>query len=452
MMRIRFWGTRGSLAKPGPTTLRYGGNTSCVEVRTRDGTLIVLDCGTGAHGLGLALAASDERPLRGHLMLSHTHWDHIQGFPFFAPLFTAGNEWDIYAPGGLGQHLETTLAGQMEYTYFPVTLAQLGAAIRYHDLVEGSFAIGDVRVVTQYLNHPALALGYRVAVGGVALVYSVDHEPHAPSPCGVASAAGPTAEARPVHAEDRRHVAFLAGADLVVHDAQYTIDEYPQKEGWGHSPAEWAVDYAVTAGAKRIALFHHDPLRTDDQVDRLLDVCRRRAAASGSDLEVFAAAEGQVVDLVEREAARAAPVDLAASESQSSGPLTVLVADDDPTVLRLLISTLEADGFRVVTANDGESALSLARAERPALILLDWEMPGASGVEVTRRLRGEADPELRDTPVVLITAQTGTANTAIGFAAGVTDYLTKPFRPAHVRSRVQAWLFRRGADARGGET
>ena len=183
-MRIRFWGTRGSLAKPGPTTLRYGGNTSCVEVRTDDGTLIVLDCGTGAHGLGLALMASGERPLRGHLLLTHTHWDHIQGFPFFAPLFVAGNEWDIYAPGGLGRHLETTLAGQMEYTYFPVTLAQLGATTRYHDLVEGNFAIGDMRVAAQYLNHPALALGYRVAVGGVALVYSVDHEPHAPSPCG----------------------------------------------------------------------------------------------------------------------------------------------------------------------------------------------------------------------------------------------------------------------------
>src|SRR5262245_12051179 len=208
-MRIRFWGTRGSLAKPGPTTLRYGGNTSCVEVRTRDGTLIVLDCGTGAHGLGLALAASGERPLAGHLMLTHTHWDHIQGFPFFAPLFVAGNEWDIYAPGGLGQQLETTLAGQMEYTYFPVTLAQLGAATRYHDLVEGSFTIGHVRVVTQYLNHPALALGYRVAVGGVELVYSVDHEPHAPAPCGSAISAGLAAEARPVHAEDRRNIAFL---------------------------------------------------------------------------------------------------------------------------------------------------------------------------------------------------------------------------------------------------
>jgi CheY-like chemotaxis protein/phosphoribosyl 1,2-cyclic phosphodiesterase len=451
-MRIRFWGTRGSLAKPGPTTLRYGGNTSCVEVRTRDGTLIVLDCGTGAHGLGLALSASDERPLRGHLMLSHTHWDHIQGFPFFAPLFVAGNEWDIYAPGGLGRHLETTLAGQMEYTYFPVTLAQLGATIRYHDLVEGSFAIGDVGVVTQYLNHPALALGYRVAVGGVAMVYSVDHEPHAPFPCGGASSAGPAAGTHPVHAEDRRHVGFLGGADLVIHDAQYTIEEYPQKVGWGHSTAEWAVDYAITAGAKRLALFHHDPLRTDEGVDRLVDVCRGRAAASGSNLGVFAAAEGQVVELVERERAVPAPVDPTAPESPTGAPRTVLVVDDDPTILRLLISTLEADGFRVLTATDGESALRVARAERPALILLDWEMPGTNGVEVTRRLRSEADPELRDAPVVLITAQTGSANTAIGFAAGVTDYLTKPFRPAHVRSRVQAWLLRRGADARGDET
>jgi phosphoribosyl 1,2-cyclic phosphodiesterase len=128
-MRVQFWGTRGSLAKPGPTTLRYGGNTACVEVRTADQTLVVLDCGTGAHGLGVALATSPEQPVRGHLLITHTHWDHIQGFPFFAPLFNRGNEWDIYAPGGLGQQLEATLAGQMEYTYFPITLAQCGATI-----------------------------------------------------------------------------------------------------------------------------------------------------------------------------------------------------------------------------------------------------------------------------------------------------------------------------------
>ena len=141
-MDVRFWGTRGSVAKPGPTTLRYGGNTSCVEVRTADGTLIVLDCGTGAHGLGQALLASGEHPLRGHLLITHTHWDHIQGFPFFAPLFVPGNEWDLYAPGSVGQQSKRTLAGQMEYEYFPVTLEQLNATIRYHDLVEGQFAIG----------------------------------------------------------------------------------------------------------------------------------------------------------------------------------------------------------------------------------------------------------------------------------------------------------------------
>src|ERR671934_495855 len=134
IMYIRFWGTRGSLAKPGPTTLRYGGNTSCVEIRTADGTLVVLDCGTGAHGLGQALLASGERPLRGHLLITHTHWDHIQGFPFFAPLFVPGSEWDLYAPGGLGQQLEATLAGQMAYTYFPVRLDELGATLRCHDL------------------------------------------------------------------------------------------------------------------------------------------------------------------------------------------------------------------------------------------------------------------------------------------------------------------------------
>ena len=183
-MRVQFWGTRGSLAKPGPTTLRYGGNTSCVEVRTADGTLVVLDCGTGAHDLGLKLAASTKQPLRGHLLITHTHWDHIQGFPFFAPLFARGNEWDIYAPGGLGQQLEVTLAGQMEYTYFPITLAQCGAAIRFHDLTEGSFEIGTLRVTARYLNHPALALGYRLEADGVVVVYAVDHEPHARNHAG----------------------------------------------------------------------------------------------------------------------------------------------------------------------------------------------------------------------------------------------------------------------------
>jgi CheY-like chemotaxis protein/phosphoribosyl 1,2-cyclic phosphodiesterase len=432
-MNVRFWGTRGSLAKPGPTTLRYGGNTSCVEVRSAGGTLIILDCGTGAHALGHALTSGGQ-PCDGHLMISHTHWDHIQGFPFFSPLFTSGNTWDIYAPGGLGQQLERALAGQMEYHYFPVTLAQLGATIRYHDLAEGIFAIGDVRVVTQYLNHPVLALGYRLQSHGSVLVYSADHEPHAPNPAA-------RSDGEPsMHGEDARHVAFLAGADLVIHDAQYSVEEYPSKKGWGHTPAEWAVDYAIAAGVKRLALFHHDPLRDDAAVDRLVDSCRQRVAAAGSRLDVFAAAEGLQIGLGERDTTSLEIARPPAPAAQ--GKHTILVADDDPTIVRLLTLTLEQDGFRVVTASDGKSALQLARLEHPALILLDWQMPGADGLEVTRTLRQEDDPALRDVPLVLLTAQSGAENTAAGFAAGVTDYLTKPFRPAHVRARVQAWLLR----------
>jgi CheY-like chemotaxis protein len=373
-------------------------------------------------------------------------------------LFVPGNEWDIYAPGGLGPQLEKILAGQMEYTYFPVTLAQLGAAIRYHDLAEGAFMIGGVRVVTQYLNHPALAMGYRLEAGGAVIVYSTDHEPNAPPLDEGAEATLAAVGGLPVHGEDRRHVEFLTGADLVIHDSQYTVEEYRPKVGWGHTPAEWAVDYAVAAGAKRLALFHHDPLRTDQAVDELTERCRRRAAASGSLLDVFAAAEGEVVEVAEQEGAASGPISptapvasvVTSPTAPPAAPPAVLVADDDPTIVRILTLTLEADGFRVLTANDGETALRLARSDPPALMLLDWQMPGPSGIEVTRILRRDPDPRLRDVPVVLITAQTGTENTALGFTAGVTDYLTKPFRPAHVRSRVRAWLLRRGTSAGSG--
>src|SRR3712207_555539 len=161
-MRVRFWGTRGSIPKSGPDFLRYGGNTACVEVRSDAGTLIVIDCGTGAHDLGQELVASDGAGRRGHLLISHTHWDHIQGLPFFAPLFSPGNSWDVYGPRGVKQSLQETLAGQMQSAYFPVALDGLGADIRYHELLEGTFRIGHVQVTARYLNHSALTLGYRL--------------------------------------------------------------------------------------------------------------------------------------------------------------------------------------------------------------------------------------------------------------------------------------------------
>jgi CheY-like chemotaxis protein/phosphoribosyl 1,2-cyclic phosphodiesterase len=436
-MRIRFWGTRGSIPKPGPATVRYGGNTSCVEVRA-DGTLVVLDCGTGAHELGQQLVAANPGPMRGHLLITHTHWDHIQGFPFFAPLFVAGSEWDVYAPRQMGRTLAEILGGQMHRTYFPVPLGELAATIRYHELTEGVFDLDAVRVTTRYLNHPAPALGYRLEANGVAVVYATDHEPHSRHHPDA------TGDAARVHREDARHIEFLADADLVIHDATYTLDEYPARLSWGHTPAEWAVDFAVAAHARRLALFHHDPSRTDRAVDLLLASCRKRLPAHGG-LEVFAAAEGQYLVVVRPGAAPAASTPAGASTAERAGlpsKTTILVADDDPDVMAVIVDTLEPEGYRVLTASDGDTALQIARDERPDIVVLDWMMPGQDGLSVCRTLRREQDPRLAGVPVVLITGRADARDTAAGFNAGVTDYLTKPFKPTHLLARLQSWLIR----------
>jgi CheY-like chemotaxis protein len=436
-MRIRFWGTRGSIPKPGPATIRYGGNTSCVEVR-HEGTLIVLDCGTGAHELGRQIVAESPGPIRGYLLITHTHWDHIQGFPFFAPLFVRGSEWDVYAPLQLGRTLEEILAGQMQRTYFPVPLGDLDATIRYHELTEGAFELDGVRVTTRFLNHPAPSLGYRLEGGGVTVVYATDHEPHSrhhPDARG---------DATRVHREDERHIEFLAGADLVIHDAMYTLAEYPDKLSWGHTPAEWTVDFAVAARARRLALFHHDPSRTDLALDALVARCRQRLPARDAP-EVFAAAEGQSL-LVTRPGVSPLVADATGGNTAERPPsiqtTTILIADDDPDVMAVIVETLEPEGYRVLTASDGSAALALARQEHPDIVVLDWMMPGLDGLSVCRALRADADRVLARVPVVLITGRNDAQDTAAGFEAGVTDYLTKPFKPTHLLARLQSWLLR----------
>jgi CheY-like chemotaxis protein len=209
------------------------------------------------------------------------------------------------------------------------------------------------------------------------------------------------------------------------------------------------VDFALAAGVKRLALFHHDPLRDDAALDRLVESCRQRAVAGG--LDVFAAAEGQTIELTECEAVAPRAMrqpEAAIARDVGAASITILLVDDDPDIVRLLTLTLKSEGFRLLSASDGIAALEIARAERPDLLLLDWNMPGRDGLEVCRALRAESDPDLRNVPVVLLTAQTGAEDTAAGFAAGVTDYVIKPFSPAHIRARVHAWLRRKRTGAK----
>jgi phosphoribosyl 1,2-cyclic phosphodiesterase len=288
-MRIRFWGTRGSIPTPGPHTLRYGGNTSCVEVSSEDGTLIVLDGGTGVHGLGRHLLAGAEGPVHGHLLLGHTHWDHIQGIPFFAPFYVPGNRWNVYGPRAAARPLRESLARQMDGQAFPIPLERLSAELHCHDIDEGVHRLDDVEVRAQALHHSSPTLGYRLEADGHAVVYACDHEPSAAWTPGCPPEALPPA--------DRRHAEFLAGADLVIHDAQYTAAELEGKRGWGHSSADFVVDLCRLAGVRRLALTHHDPQRHDDDLDGIVAALNENLGRAGEALEVFAAAEGQVLEL-----------------------------------------------------------------------------------------------------------------------------------------------------------
>jgi phosphoribosyl 1,2-cyclic phosphodiesterase/DNA-binding response OmpR family regulator len=433
-MRIQFWGTRGSIAKPGPSTARYGGNTSCIEVRSARGTLVVLDCGTGAHPLGHKLMSAGLKGMRGHILISHTHWDHIQGLPFFAPLFVPGNEWNIYGPKGLGQSLREALAGQMQYTYFPITLDQFGATIHYHDLVEGTLDIDDVQVSTYYLNHPALTLGYRLEIDGATVVYSCDHEPYSRT---LATGRGE------ITGQDRRYAGFLKGADLLVHDSQYTAEEYPAKIGWGHSTAEYAVRIGQHAEVKRIALTHHDPLRDDDSIDRILESIRASLKESASSLEVFAASEGQIVEFelsVDRIAEHhAGEFEAKTLIEPALVDRFVLLSVIDPNISAALSEAIRAEGIPVRFVSDGDAARKLILRDRPSLVMLEHDIPRVDGVETCRAIRREFGADEDKLPVVLVAAREDPVG---GAAAGVTDWLTKPFSSSYARTKVRAWVLR----------
>jgi phosphoribosyl 1,2-cyclic phosphodiesterase len=268
-MRATIWGCRGSVATPGPGTLRYGGNTSCVELRTRDRTLIVLDAGTGVRLLGAALAA--EPPATVHLLLTHLHLDHLEGLPFFAPLWNAGTELHVWGPPSPLRSLEDRIARYVSPPLFPRRLTDVPARLSFHDVPAEEWTIGGVRILAHPVTHPGPTVGYRLSEDSRSLAYIPDHEPA----LGLDDLAAMPPEWVSGHA-------VAAGADVLLHDAQYSADEYRTRVGWGHSKVDDAVTFAASAGARRLVLFHHDPVHGDSELETLLDSATRLWGDAGT--------------------------------------------------------------------------------------------------------------------------------------------------------------------------
>ena len=286
-VRIRFWGVRGSIPSPGPDTVRYGGNTSCVslEAPSIEGIapdkagLVILDAGSGIRSLAMSLLRDKRLPIRAHLFLTHTHWDHIQGFPFFVPALIPGNHISVYGAVEGADGVGGALAGQMEHRYFPIALKQMAAKLDFQDLAHGEYTLAGLGVTVAPLFHSSVTTGYRFEIGGRSVVYLTDAEPRRSEDQIVV---------------DPVMLGLATGADLLIHDAQYTDEEYPAKIGWGHSPLGYVVDFAVAAGAKRLILFHHDPMSSDAKLDAYQDGARARAAGR---VHVDAAFEGMEIAL-----------------------------------------------------------------------------------------------------------------------------------------------------------
>lgn len=259
-MKVTLWGTRGSLPSAGPETVRYGGNTSCVEVRGEDGTLIVLDAGTGIRRLSHAVEPDVRRI---HILLSHLHMDHIQGFGFFEPLHRSDAEVHVWGPPSTTHDLRTRLTKYLSPPLFPIRLRDLPCRLFLHDVPMGGFTVESLRVHCALVCHPGPTVGYRITQGDAAMVYLPDHEP----------ALG--ARSFPLTADWTSGADLAKDADLLIHDAQYTDAEYAQRPGWGHSAIRHAVAFAGVVRARRLVSFHHDPGHSDDVLDALVHRIRR---------------------------------------------------------------------------------------------------------------------------------------------------------------------------------
>jgi phosphoribosyl 1,2-cyclic phosphodiesterase len=290
--RLRFWGTRGSIPTPGSATVRYGGNTPSIEVHTPSGSLVLLDAGTGIRELGRALISrANGTPITGDIFLTHAHWDHIQGIPFFAPAFQRGNRFTIWGAKSLAASIRRVVKDQMSPVVFPVAFEELAATFDFRELIDERHASDGFDVRAFAVRHPGGALGYRFGArttdgsDGAAFVYISDNELRAGDP----SASSDRWRAKLVE--------FIRGARVLIHDATYTEQEYESHRGWGHSTYGDCVALAVDSGVETLVLFHHSPDRSDDELDERLAECRAACARSGAPVRVVAAAEGMEIDV-----------------------------------------------------------------------------------------------------------------------------------------------------------
>lgn len=289
-MKIKFWGVRGSIPIPGPATARYGGNTPCIEITTGTNECIILDAGTGLRSLGVDLINRGVLPPI-NLFITHTHWDHIQGFPFFAPCYIPDATIHVRGPVHYleGRTLQHVFDLQMQYEFFPVSNNQLAASISYETLTETTLTVGNLNIATQFMNHSIQSLGYRLTKNGKTVVYTGDHEPYYDVFSDDTSSPDDKDDdllfgdvPAIVQGATDRFLDFIKRADLLIVDCQYTPIEYPSKKRtWGHSSWNFCLDWMQRADIRRMVLTHHDPLRTDDALDKILAEVQQAAAAQG---------------------------------------------------------------------------------------------------------------------------------------------------------------------------